>query len=328
MITRRELMKNAVAAVVAGPLAATAQPASKVWRIGYLGNSSPSLESNLVEAFRRGLRELGYVEGQNIIIEYRWAEGKYDRFPRFVAELVRLRVDVIVTAGTPATLAAKQASTTTPIVMAVAGDALGAGLVSSLARPGGNVTGLSTLLPELEGKRLQLVKQVVPKLTHLAVLTNPGNPFTTINWRDMQIAAQALHIKLQPVEVREPEDFDRAFATMARERPEAFTIIGDRFLLTHRKRIVEFAAKSRLPAIYPYGEFVQDGGLMAYGPSYPAMFQRAAVYVDKILKGVKPADLPVEQPTKFELVINLKTAKALGLTIPPSLLARADEIIQ
>jgi putative ABC transport system substrate-binding protein len=325
---RRAFICALAGGFLAVPLAVEAQPPGKVWRIGYLGNSSPSLESNLVEGFRRGLRELGYVEGQNIIIEYRWAEGQYDRFPRFVAELVRLKVDVIVTTGTPATLAAKQASTTIPIVMAVAGDALGAGLVSSLARPVGNVTGLSTLLPELEGKRLELLKQVVPKLTHLAVLVNPANPFTTIGWRDVQIAAQALHVKVQRVEVREPEDFDRAFATIAREHADAFTISGDRFLLTHRKRIVELAAKGRLPAIYPYGEFVQDGGLMAYGPSYPVMFQRAAVYVDKILKGAKPADLPVEQPTKFELVINLKTAKALGLTIPQSLLLRADEIIQ
>jgi putative ABC transport system substrate-binding protein len=310
------------------PLAAEAQEAGKTYRVGYMGNSSPSLESNLVDAFRRGLRDLGYVEGQNIVVEYRWAEGQYDRFPQFATELVRLPVDVIVTAGTPGTLAAKRATTTIPIVMAVAGDALGAGLVSSLARPGGNVTGLSTLLPELEGKRLELLKEIVPKLARLAVLTNPTNPFTAIALKDTQVAAQGLRVRLQLVEVRAPEEFDRAFATITSARPDALTIIADRFLLTYRKRIVDFATKARLPAIYPYWEFVEDGGLLAYGPSYPAMFQRAATYVDKILKGAKPADLPVEQPTKFELVVNLRTAKALGLTIPPPLLIRADQVIQ
>jgi len=248
MITRAALSAALALSLLAAPLAAEAQPAGKIYRVGYMGTSSPSLESNLVEAFRRGLRELGYVEEQNIVVEYRWAEGRYDRFRQFAAELVRLRVDVIVTAGTPGTLAAKQATTT----MAVAGDALGAGLVSSLARPGGNVTGLSKLLPELEGKRLELLKQVVPKLARLAVLTNPTNPFTAIAWKDTQLAAQALRVRLQPVEVRAPEEFDRAFATITHARPDALTIIADRFLLNHRKRIVDFAAKARLPAIYPY----------------------------------------------------------------------------
>ena len=327
-IPLRLMMVSLALTPLAAAHGAEAQQAGKVYRVGYMGTSSPSLESNLVEAFRRGLRDLGYVEGQNILVEYRWAEGQYDRFGQFAAELVRLKVDVIVTAGTPGTLAAKSATTTIPIVMAVAGDALEAGLVSSLARPGGNVTGLSTLLPELEGKRLELLKQIVPKLARLAVLTNPTNPFTAIAWKHTEVAAQVLRVRLQPIEVRAPKEFDRAFATITNERPDALTIIADRFLLTHRKRILDFAAKARLPAIYPYWEFVEEGGLLAFGPSYPVMFQRAAAYVDKILKGATPASLPIEQPSKFELVVNLKTARVLGLTISPSLLLRADRTIE
>jgi putative ABC transport system substrate-binding protein len=325
MITLRLVL---MLVLLCAPLAAEAQQVRTVQRVGYLGDSSPSLESNLVEAFRRGLRERGYVEGQNIVIEYRWAEGTYDRFSLLVAELVRLKVDVIVIAGTPAALAAKQMTTTIPIVMAVTGDALEAGLVSSLARPGGNVTGLSTLMPELEGKRLELLKEVLPRLARMAVLANPGNPFSAIDGKAIRIAAEALRVKLQTVEIRAPEEFDRAFAAITNAHPDALTIIGDRFLLTYRKRIVDFARQARLAGIYPYSEFVAEGGLMSYGPNYPAMFERSAIYVDKILKGAKPGDLPIEQPTTFELVINLKTAKALGLTIPPALLLRADQVIQ
>jgi len=309
------------------PVAADAQQ-GKAYRIGYVGNSSASLEPRLLGAFRDGLRNLGYVEGQNIRIEYRWAEGRYERFPDFMAELVRLKVDLIVVAGTPAILAAKQATNTIPIVMAVIGDALEAGVVPSLARPGGNVTGLSTVVPELEGKRLELLKQALPKLSRLVVLANPANPFVEVALKHTQRAAEELRVKLQRVDVQHPEQFGNAFAVIANEHPDALIVIADRFMLTHRAEIIAFETKSGLPGMFPYWEFVEEGGLMAYGPSYTDMFRRSATYVDKILKGAKPADLPVQQPTKFELVINLKTAKALGLTIPQTLLLRADQVIE
>jgi len=329
MISRRAFIIGTLAGGLLGaPRVAEAQRPPRVPRIGYLGNSSPSLEPDLVDAFRQGLGEFGYTEGQNIIIEYRWAEGKYDRFPDLVAELVRLKVDVIVTAGTPGTLAAKQATNTIPIVMAVAGDAVGAGLVASLARPGGNVTGSTTIVQELEGKRLELLREVVPRLSRVAVLWNPANPVNPIILKQTQLAAPALRLRLEPiVGVRGVQEMEGAFATISRVRPDALILIADRFLLAERTRIVEFAAKRRLATMYPYREMVRAGGLMSYSPSYPDLFRRAATYVDKILKGAKPGDLPIEQPTKFELVINLKTAKALGLTIPPSLLGRADQII-
>ena len=313
--------------ILAAPLVTEAQQ-GMVYRIGYVGNSSPSLEPRLLGAFRDGLRNLGYVEGRNIRIEYRWAEGRYERFPDFMAELVRLKVDLIVVAGTPATLAAKQATNTIPIVMAVIGDALEAGVVPSLARPGGNITGLSTVVPELEGKRLELLKQALPKLSRLAVLANPANPFVDVALKHTQRAAEELRIKLQRVDVRQAEEFGNAFTVIANERPDALVVIADRFMLSHRAQIIAFSTKSRLPGMFPYREFVEEEGLMAYGPSYPDMFRRSATYVDKILKGAKPADLPVEQPNKFELMINLKTAKALGLSIPRSLLLRADEVIE
>jgi putative ABC transport system substrate-binding protein len=328
MIIRVALAAALALGILAAPLAAEAQQAGKVPLIGYVGNSSPSLEPRLLGAFREGLRNLGYVEGQNIRIEYRWAEGRYERFPDFMAELVRLKVDVIIVAGTPATLAAQRATTAIPIVMAVIGDALEAGVVPSLARPGGNVTGLSTVVPELEGKRLELLKQALPKLSRLAVLANPANPFVAAAWRQTEQAAETLHIKLQRVDVRQPEEFGNAFSVIAKERPGALTVIADRFMLTHRAQIIAFGTKGRLPGMFPYREFVDEGGLMAYGPNYADSFRRSATYVDKILKGAKPADLPVEQPTKFELVVNLKTAKTLGLTIPQTLLQRADEVIQ
>jgi ABC-type uncharacterized transport system substrate-binding protein len=311
------------------PLAAGAQEskAGRTVTIGYLGNSSPSLESNLVEAFREGLRQLGYVEGHNLIIKYQWAEGQQERSAVLAAELVRLKPDVILTSGTLGTLAAKQATQSIPIVTAIVGDPVAAGLVSSLAKPGGNVTGLSTLAPELSGKRLELFKQAVPKLSRVVALLNPANPFTTIAWKATQPAADALGVKLQPVEARSPNDLDRAFATIKEARPNGLIVLPDRLLLAYRASIVQFMAKNRLPGMFPFREFVQEGGLMAYGPDYTDMFRRAATFVDKILKGAKPADLPIEQPTKFDLVINLKTAKALGLTIPQSFLVRADEII-
>jgi putative ABC transport system substrate-binding protein len=329
MITRRVFVGALGLGLLAAPLAAEAQQAGKVYRIGYLGTSSPSLEQHLVEAFRQRLRELGYIEGQNITIEYRWAEGHDDRLPGQAAELVRLKADVIVTTGTPGTLAAMQATKTIPIVMTSSGDAVLAGLVASLARPGGNVTGLTLFGPELEGKRMELLKQAVPRLSRVALLWNPANPAVVDVFKQTQIAAEALRLTPQPVvEVRRVEDFDLAFATIASARPHALVVIIDRFLLAHRRRIVDFAANRRLPAMYGYRDYVDAGGLMSYAPSNIDLVRGAAIYVDKILKGAKPADLPVEQPTKFELVINLKTAKALGLTIPQSLLLRADEVIQ
>jgi putative ABC transport system substrate-binding protein len=315
--------------LLAAPLAPAAQPAAKVFQIGYLGNSTPSLEFALVDGFRRGLREKGYVEGQNSVLHYRWAEGRADAMPSLAADLVRLKVDVIVTSGTPAGLAVKRATTTIPIVLAAAGDAVAAGLVPSLARPGGNITGLSTLYADLEGKRLEVLREIVPKANRIAVLMNPANPFTALAYKEMRTAAGALHITLQPAEVRVAEDFERVFAAIARAHPDALVVIADRpFLISHRARIVSFAAQHRLPAMYPYREFVEEGGLVVYGPNFVEMFRRAAAYVDKILKGAKPADLPMEQSTSFELVINLKTAKALGLTMPRSLLTLADEVIQ
>ncbi len=310
------------------PLAAVAQRPVKVPRIGYLGNSSPALEPDLVGAFREGLRDLGYTEGQNILIEFRWAEGRSERFPELAAELVRLKVDVLLAAGTPGALAAKQATQTIPIVMAAVGDAVGTELVRSLARPGGNITGSTGMTRDLDGKRLELLKEIVPKLSRVAILLNPANPFSAFGWKEALAPAETLHLKLEPVEVRAAEQFDAAFAAIARQRPSALYIIADRVLLAHRARIVDFAARRSLPAMYPFREFVDAGGLISYAPNFPAMFRRAAIYVDKILKGAKPADLPIEQPTRFELVINLKTAKALGLKIPQSILIRADEVIQ
>jgi ABC-type uncharacterized transport system substrate-binding protein len=309
-------------------LLAAARPAGGAVTIGYLGNSSPALEPDLVDAFREGLRQLGYVEGQNLIIRYVWAEGQHERYADLARELVQLQPDIIFTAGTPGTLAAMHATPSIPIVTAIAGDPIAAGLVASLARPGGNVTGLTTLAAELEGKRLELFKQAVPTLARVVTLLNPANPFTAIGWKAMQPAAEALGLTLQPVEARGPQDLDHAFATIQAGRPDGLIIIPDRFLLTYRASIVQFTAEHRLPGMFPFRDFVQEGGLLAYGPDYTHLYRRAATYVDKILKGAKPADLPVEQPMKFELIINLKTAEALGLTISPTLLFQADEVIR
>ena len=328
VMERRTFMAMLTGGIVVSPLAAEAQQAGKVYRVGFLGNSSAALEANLVGPFREGLHELGYVEGRNIVIEYRWAEGKYERFPALIAELAALNVDVIVTAGTPAALAVKRTTPSIPLVMAAVGDPIGVGLVASLARPGGNVTGLSAIAPELEGKRLELLREVVPKLSHIAVLWNPDNPFHAGSVKETRAAAQVLGIKAQLVGVRISEEFPAAFAAIVRERPGALLVLADRIFLHNRARIVDFGAKHRLPGVYPYRELVEAGGLMSFGPSYPGMHRRAAHYVDKILKGSKPADLPVEQPATFELIINLKAAKALGLTIQPSLLQRADKLIQ
>ena len=318
-------------ALGAAPLAAAAQQAVKVARIGYL---SPSLASSprLRDAFLQGLRELGYVDGRNVVIEYRDAEGKLERVPALVAELVALKVDVIfVGGGTRVTLAAMQATRTIPIVFAGIGDPVESGLVTNLARPGGNVTGVSSLGPELVGKRLELLKQAVPGIDRVAVLYLPGALGERTD-KDMltgaDVAAQASGLRPHVVEARGSDEFARAFSDMSSARADALTVLpSNRFLREHR-RLVELAAKSRLPAVYTSREFVDAGGLMSYGPNSADLHRRAAAHVDKILKGAKPGDLPVEQPTKFELVINLNTAKALGLTIPQSLLAHADEVIQ
>ena len=315
--------------LLAAPFAAEPQQAGRLPRLGYLGASSPTLEPEILEAFRQGLRDLGYVEGQSIAIEYRWAEGHEDRLPELATELVGLKVDVIVTAGTPGTLAAKRATQTIPIVMTATGDPLQSGLVTSLARPGGNVTGFSTLRSELEGKRLDLFRQTFPKFSRVAMLWDSANPSTKFYLPHIEAAARASHVTLQPaVAVRRVEDLDRAFAAIARGHADALFVVSGRSLLAERGRIVEFAAKSRLPAIYPYREYVETGGLMSYSANYPDLYRGAALYVDKILKGAKPADLPVQQSARFDLAINLKTAKALGLTIPPSVLARADQVIE
>jgi ABC-type uncharacterized transport system substrate-binding protein len=328
MMKRRKFIRL-LGAATAWPLAARAQQTGKMSRIGYLGSSSPSLEPHYIEAFRQKLRDLGHVDGENIVIEYRWAEGQDDRLPNLATELVRLMPDIIVTTGTPSTLAAMQATKTIPIVMASAGDPVGAGLVASLARPGGNVTGFTILGPELEGKRLELLKQAVPELSRVAVLWNPSNPAIVSYFETIKNAGRALRISLDPVaEVRRADELDNAFFAIASARPHALVVLADRFLLAHRKRIVEFAAAKRLPGMYPYREYVDAGGLMSYAPSNIELFRGAATYVDKILKGAKPGDLPVQEPTRFELIVNLKNAKAIGIDVPPSLLARADEVIE
>ena len=310
------------------PLAADAQQAGKVARIGYVGVSSASAVPHADEAFRHGLRDLGYVEGQNIAIEYRWAEGQLDRLPDLAAELVRLKVDVIVASSTPTALAAKNATRTIPIVFVTAGDPVGSGLVAGIARPGGNITGLSLLAPEIVAKQLQLLKEAVPQASRVAVLSNPANPYTALMVKETEAAARSLGMWVQLLGVRGADAFDSAFSAVTKGRASALFVLFDPFLFAHRTRIAEFANKNRLPAMYPHREYAETGGLMAYGADIRDNFRRAATYVHKILTGTKPADLPVEQPTKFELVINLKTAKALGLTIPQSVLIRADEVIR
>src|SRR6266540_4196166 len=319
-MNRRETIV-ALVALGAVPLAAEAQQATKVPRIGYLwGNLTGS--PHMTEGFREGLRDLGYVEGRNVVIEFRDAEGKLERLPALAAELVALKVDVIVVGGTVAALAAKQATRTLPVVFVSAIDPVTDGLVTSLARPGGNVTGLSALSSELVGKRLEQLKQAVPGVSQVAVLWQPGalGERTEKDLRkEAEFAARALGLRLQFVEARGPDDIDRAFSDMTKARAGALTVLGSTMLINERRRLVDLAARNRLPAMYGLREYVDAGGLMCYGPNNADMSRRAATYVDKILKGAKPGDLPGEQPTKFELVINLKTAKALGLTIPPSL---------
>ena len=308
-------------------LAAAQQP-TKVPRIGYLGGTSPSANAARIEAFRQGLRELGYVEGRNMIIEWRHAEAKLDRLPALAAELVRLKVDILVTGGPPATRAAKEATVTIPVVMAFDDDPIGNGFVASLARPGGNITGLSSLAPELSGKQLELLKEILPKLSRVAVLGSSTRPGTAQTLKETELAAGVFGVKVLYLDLISPKDIETGFREAREGRADAMLILSSPIFSSQRTQLVDLAAKSRIPATYSTTEFVEDGGLMSYGVNTSELYRRAGAYVDKILKGTKPADLPVEQPKKFEFIINLKAAKQIGLTIPPNVLARADRVIR
>jgi putative ABC transport system substrate-binding protein len=307
---------------------AEAQQPAKIPRIGFLATNSPTTSPTRYEAFRSGLREHGYVEGKNIVIEWRYAESKADRLPGLAAELVRLKVDVIVTAGPSSTRASKEATTTIPIVMTNDPDPVATGVVASLARPGGNITGLATLSPEISGKQLELLKEIVPRLSRVAVLGTSTQPGNAQSLKETELAAGAFGVKLQYLDVLDPKDIETAFRAAGKRRADVVLVLGGPVLNSHRTQIADLAAKNRLPAVYPQPEFMDAGGLMFYGPSITEMFRRAATYVDRILKGAKPGDLPVEQPKKFELEINLKAAKQIGLTIPPNVLVRADKVIK
>ncbi len=304
------------------------QQPKKVPRIVYLAASPASANAGRLEAFRQGLRDIGYVEGENIVIETRYADGKFDRLPALAAELVRLKVDVIITAGPPVTRAVKEATATIPVVMAQDGDPVGNGFVASLARPGGNITGMSQLAAEISGKQLELLKETVPKLSRVAVLGTSTRPGNAQALKETELAAETFGVRLQYLDVRGPKDIETAFREARQGRAGAVLVLQSPVFTSQRTQVAEFAAKTRLPAIYPQTEYTEAGGFMCYGVNTPDLFRRAAYHVDKILKGAKPADLPIEQPTKFELVINLKAAKQIGLTIPPNVLARADRVIR
>jgi putative ABC transport system substrate-binding protein len=327
MNSRRQFIALS-AALIMHP-AVRAQSQRRLPKVGYIGNSSPPLEKALLEGFRQGLRERGLTEGTDIEIVYGWAEGKSEALPGIVNSLIAQKVDVLVTAGTPSALAAKNATKTVPIVMAAIGDAVGSGLVPSLARPGGNITGLSTLYTQLEGRRMQIMRELLPKSKRIALLTNPSNPFTTLILQSARAAISAQGWTAQVYDVSAVADFDSVFSAIAKSKPDALSVLADRpFLVSNRRRVVEFAARERLPAMYPFSEFMDDGGLMFYGPDFPDMFRRSATYVDKIVKGVKPADLPIEQPSNFQVIVNMKTAKQLGVTIPQSILLQAHRVIE
>ena len=329
MIHRRAFLGTLAGGLLVAPLAAGAQQRAGVARIGWLSQGSRTdLATGSREAFRQGMRELGYVEGQNVVFEERWAEGKAERLPNLAAELVGRKVDVIVAGGTLAPLAAMRATKTIPIVLGAAGAPVETGLVSSLAKPGGNVTGLSNLSADLTAKRLQLLKEVVPGVTRVAVLWNAANPVAAVVMRETEAAARTLGLPVQSLEVRGPDDFERALPAAMSGGARAVFVIDDPLVFTARLRIADFALRNRLPMTAFYRPFAEAGGLMSFGANLADLFHRAAIYVDKILRGAKPGDLPIEQPEKFELVINLKTAKALGLTIPQSLLLRADKVIE
>jgi len=324
---RRAFITLVGGSILAAPLAAGAQQAAKVYRLGYLSTGG-TLNSPYAEVLRQGLRDLGWVEGQNIVIEFR-SSDQFDRLPALATELVRLQVDVIVATPTPGALAAKNATATIPIVGISLTDPVGLGLIPSLARPGGNVTGVSySVGADIFGKDLELLREAIPKVRRVAVLSNPDGPSQPLILNNITTAARSLELQLLPVGARGPGDFDRAFATLTKERVGALFVVTDPTYIAHRARLVGLATRNRLPSMFTQRADVEAGGLMSYGPNFPDMYRRAAIYVDKILKGAKPADLPVEQPTKFELIINAKTAKALGLTIPQSILTRADQIIQ
>ena len=307
---------------------AAAQQPKKVIRVGFVDAGSPATTGHRANEFVQGLRDLGYVERDNILIEYRWAEGKLQNLPGLVEDVVRLRVDAIVSSATPAIQFAKEQTTTIPIVMAGVTDPVGVGFVTSLARPGGNITGLTHMAPDLSGKRLELFKEVIPNILRLGVLWNPNQPGQPAAFKDAQVAARALKVTLISMEARNREEIERVLSSLGKERLQALFELPDPVVFFNRQLITEFAAKHKLPAMYSFREYVDAGGLISYGTSFPDLFYRAATYVDRILKGAKPGDLPVEQPTKFDLVINLKTAKQIGLTIPPSVLARADKVIR
>jgi putative tryptophan/tyrosine transport system substrate-binding protein len=324
---RREFIALA-GGVVAWPLIALAQQHGKLQHIGLLIPVSEASAGANVEALLRGLRDLGYVQGLNLALEYRYANGKDNLLPGFAAELVQAGVDVIVTWGTPAALAAKQETSKIPIVMAAIADPIGTGVVQSVARPGGNITGVTSIAIEIDGKRLELLREIAPTLSRVAVFWNPANPVGKFLVNQTKLAAHSLGLESLIIPIQDARDFEQAFATISRKRPNGLTVNSDTLFLANESRILDFVTREGIPATYPFREFVDAGGLLYYGPSYPDLFRLAATFVDKILKGARPRDLPVEQPTKFELVINLKTAKALGLTISPSLLARADEVIE
>jgi putative tryptophan/tyrosine transport system substrate-binding protein len=326
-LNRREIVTLLGGAAI-WPMAATAQPLRKTPRIGVLLAGTPVSFSTRAKAFLEGLRDHGYVEGRTIAIEWRWAQDKAERLPELAAELVGLNVDALVTGGTPAAKALKSATRTIPIVMAIIGDPVAAGLVDSISRPGGNATGFSIVAPDLSGKRLQLLKEIIPGISSVAVMSNVANPQSQIELNEMQIGARTLGLRLQSIQISADASLENAFEKGTSAQFQALIVLTDAVLYSQRGRIVALAAANRLPAMYFFREFVQEGGLMSYAPSDTDLFRRAATYVDKVLKGTNPGDLPVEQPTKFELVINLKTAKALGLDVPPTLLARADEVIE
>jgi putative ABC transport system substrate-binding protein len=309
-------------------IVAEAQPPTKIFRIGFLGTPPRSAISERIEAFRQGLRELGYDDGKNIGIEWRYADGKLDRLPALTAELVHLKTDVIVTAGPQATRSAKEATVTIPIVMGFDNDPVGSGFVASLARPGGNITGLSSLAPELSGKQMELLKEIVPKLSRMVVLGDSNEPVNAKALKEVELAAGSVKVQVHYLDVLNLKDIENSFRSASKQRADAILLLPGPVMPTHRTEVINLAAKSRLPAMYFRSDFVEAGGLMTYNVNYNDLFRRAASYVDKVLKGAKPADLPVEQPTKFELVVNLKTAKQIGVTIPPNVLARADKVIR
>jgi putative tryptophan/tyrosine transport system substrate-binding protein len=315
-------------ALLIAPLPVHAQPAGKVYRVGVLETIPLALNAANFDAFRHGLRALGYIEGQNLVIEYRSADGDASRFPALATELVRLQVDVLVTRGTPAALAAKNAAGSIPVVMAAIGDPSALGIVANLARPGGNITGLNAFATELSGKRIELLREILPRIKRIAALLNMGNPLFPPQWKEIETAARSLGIKPQLLDVRKSEELGPLFDAAITSRADALVVGADGVAQANLQSITELATKHRLPTMYPSREFVDAGGLISYGVSYPHLYYRASAFVDKIFRGAKPGDLPVEQPTKFELVINMKAAKALGLTITPSVLARTDEIIQ